>query len=50
MIWMMMDWFWTPQGVNVGFVVLCLAAAFGLGGRAVALVSAALYLALVVMG
>lgn len=42
-------WFTTPQGINAVFVLLNLAAVWGADARAVALVSALLYLALVLV-
>jgi hypothetical protein len=42
-------WIATPEGINAVFVLLCLAAAMGAEVRAVALVSALLYLMLVLV-
>ena len=51
MLWLQfwMAWAATPQAVNAAFVLLNLAVALGAEARSVALVSALLYLALVVM-
>jgi len=39
----------TPQAINLAFVLICLAGALGANGRLVLLVSALLYLALVLI-
>lgn len=48
---MMANWLWlaSPAGVNAVFAVVCVAAAMGAPARAVMWVSAALYLALLVL-
>jgi len=53
MLWQILEmhgWLVSARGINALFVLICLAGALGADARAVALVSAALYLLLVLAG
>lgn len=53
MLWQILEmqgWLVGARGINALFVLVCLAAALGANTRTVALVSAALYLLLVLAG